>query len=119
LIQGWDHKGYQRIEIKRKTYLLHRSVAFAFLDLDINDTSKFIDHINRNTQDNKIENLRVVSNQQNQFNRCAKGYNFESRLGKYRSYIYINRQRINLGCFENELDARNAYLEAKAKYHII
>ena len=33
--------------------------------------------------------------------------------------IQVNGKRKFLGCFDNEEDARNTYLEAKAKYHII
>ena len=34
-------------------------------------------------------------------------------------FITLNNKTINLGLFDNENDARNAYLEAKKIYHVI
>ena len=77
-----------------------------------------IDHIDGNPLNNSISNLRAVDHQQNNFNRTkAKGFYRKSR--KYISQIKLNGKRIHLGVFDNETDARNAYLEAKKIYHKI
>jgi hypothetical protein len=78
-----------------------------------------IDHIDRNKLNNKIENLREVTKQQNSFNREAKGYSFNKKSQKYEAYIRINSNRIHLGLFNNQEDAHNAYLNAKKIYHKI
>jgi hypothetical protein len=79
-----------------------------------------IDHINGVRNDNRICNLRSVSNQQNQWNRnTAKGYSWDKSRNKWRARIGLNGKTITIGRFNNEEDARAAYLEAKEKYHII
>ena len=78
-----------------------------------------IDHINRNRSDNRIKNLRNVTNHENQFNTNAKGYYWDKSKKKWRAAIRINYDQFHLGFFDIEEDARNAYLEAKEKYHII
>jgi hypothetical protein len=79
-----------------------------------------IDHINGIRDDNRIINLRSVTRQQNQWNRkTAKGYYLDKKTNKFNSQIYLNRKRIRLGYFDTEEEARNAYVNAKEKYHII
>ena len=106
-------------EKTQKSYRVHRIVAFAFLGLDIDNPKIKIDHINRNTTDNYVSNLRMVTHQQNQFNRNAKGYTWNKQNQKWLSQIIIDGKPIYLGYFDLEDDARNAYLIAKEKYHII
>jgi hypothetical protein len=103
--------------------LVHRLVFYSHNpSWDFYDVSKdnVIDHIDGNKQNNSITNLQCVSNQENSFNRKkAKGYSWCKRYKKWRSKIQVNRKSIHLGYFDNEEDARNAYLEGKKKYHII
>jgi hypothetical protein len=78
-----------------------------------------LDHINRNRMDNRISNLRIVSCQENQFNRDPKGYYWHKVQQNYRSSIRVNKKLIDLGSFKTKEEAREAYLKAKSKYHII
>lgn len=79
-----------------------------------------IDHINGIRDDNRIINLREVTHQQNQYNRTkAKGYHFNKQRNKYHTKIKLNKKTIHIGCFKTEEEARQAYLEAKEKYHKI
>ena len=78
-----------------------------------------IDHINKDKSDNRICNLRKITNQQNAFNTNAKGTYFDKKRNKYQSLISLNGKTIHLGRFDHEIDARKAYLEAKLKYHKI
>ena len=79
-----------------------------------------IDHINGIKTDNRIENLRSVTQQQNQFNLTkAKGYYWSKATNKWYAKIQVGGKKIHLGTFTNEDDARQAYLDAKEKYHII
>ena len=63
-------KGYWRISIGHKEYPAHKLIFFMFYG----NMPKVIDHINGNTLDNRIENLRASCAQTNQFNR-KKGSN--------------------------------------------
>jgi len=78
-----------------------------------------IDHINRVPDDNRIENLRLVTPDENKFNTNAKGYNWNKRNKKWQARIKINKKSKSLGHFNNEEDARQAYLKAKKEHHII
>jgi hypothetical protein len=121
-----ETSGYMRCKVyingTERSFSLHRLVYFAHNQhWDIFDTSKdnMIDHENRDKTNNTIKNLRVLTNQQNQWNRSAKGYYFEKHANKWRAQIMLNGRKIYLGYFTEEEDAHNAYLKAKAKYHII
>ena len=95
----------------RMVYLLHNP------DMD---QSLQIDHINGTTTDNRIENLRSVTCQQNHFNRStALGFFWDKREHKFRSHICADGKVMHLGYYDNILDARAAYLRGKKKYHII
>ena len=111
--------GYNRIEVDGKWLRRNRMIAFCFLGLNIDDLSKIVDHINRDTIDNSADNLRVVTNQQNGFNTNAKGYCWNKSRGKWQAQIGVDGRNIHLGLFDNEEDAHQAYLDAKAIYHVI
>jgi len=115
--------GYRRVNINKKPYLYHRVIYKLFnKDWDIVDNSKYnhIDHIDRNKLNNNIENLRVVSNQQNQFNRRnCKGYTWVRESNKWRVRIKVNCKIKHGGLFIHEEDAKNKYLEMKKEYHTI
>ena len=84
-----------------------------------NNLPRFLDHINGNTSDNKINNLREITHQQNCWNKVkTKGY-YQNKDGKFYSFITINRKNKFLGSFITEEEARNAYLNAKSIYHQI
>ena len=115
-------EGYYQLGLKyngsHKRYKVHRIIAMVYLGLDIDNPNQIIDHIDNNRKNNIINNLRIVNHQENCFNRITtKGYRF--RNGKYHAQIKLNYKKIHLGSFDTEQEARNAYLEAKEKYHII
>jgi len=115
-------KKYKKYELKinQKNYLLSRVVYKAHNnDWNITDNSmnNFIDHINNNSVDNRIENLRILTHQQNQWNTNAKGYHWFNRDNNWRANIKINGKTKHLGYFDNEEDAHQAYLNAKEIYH--
>jgi hypothetical protein len=119
--------GYDRCQIsingKKRLFYKHRLVKLAHdPTFDIFDVSpnNCIDHENRTPADNSNDNLRVVTQQQNLFNRSGvKGYCWNKNAKKWQAYIGINGKLKHLGLFKTEEDAHNAYLKAKAIYHII
>ena len=48
-----------------------------------------------------------------------KGIHLIKKTNKYQARIILNKKYINLGLFETEHEARQAYLDAKLLYHII
>ena len=105
---------------KRKIYYYHRVVyKFNNRDWDITYTpDNEIDHIDNCKTNNNIENLRVVNRSENGQNKSkTKGYYWDKRNGKWRAQIMINKKRIQLGRYDTEEEAREAYLKGKEKYH--
>ncbi len=116
---GVSYDGYKNLQLRHenkiKNYKLHRIIAYAYLSLDINNPKIQIDHVNQDKIDNRVSNLRIVSNQENQFNKCCKGY---TKIGnKYRARIRLNGKYIYLGNYDTRELAHNAYLIGKQIYH--
>lgn len=118
--------GYKKfcftVKGKTKNFRYHRVVYYAHnpqWNLLDNSKDNVIDHIDQDKTNNHISNLRVVTNQENQFNTKAKGYSFDKANGKHKAYIRLNKKMIHLGYYDNEEEARTAYLEKKKEIHII
>lgn len=86
---------------------------------------EYVDHVNRNKLDNRKENLRIVTNQQNSFNRIKsknnktgyKGVTYNKNANKFMSYINLNYKQIYLGLFNDKKEAAQSYNIAAIKYH--
>lgn len=84
-----------------------------------------VDHINRNTLDNRKCNLRIVNNSLNAINSKVrtdnvsgfKGVSWDKSRKLYRAYITKNRKLINLGRFKTLESAVDARKIAELKYH--
>ena len=87
----------------------------------------FVDHINRNSLDNRRANLRLATHAQNCQNRTPstrtgktskyKGVYWLRDRNKWRSCIRANNKYILLGQFNSEVEAAKAYDAAARKYH--
>jgi len=110
--------GYVRIQFKGRFYRGHRVAWFLYYGVW---PSRGLDHINRNRSDNRIENLREVSQRENVLNKSIRKDNTSGYTGvvsfkdKWRATISDNGKRISLGDFENIEDAAKARLEAEKK----
>lgn len=83
---------------------LHRLIWYYFTG----EQPDYIDHINRNGLDNRIENLRVSDPVRNRFNSSIAGVCYRKTRGKYRAYISVSGKRIELGAYATREDAEAA-----------
>ena len=112
---------YKSIRINKKNYSYHRVIyKLHNTDWDIDDEphKNPIDHIDRDKLNNNINNLRLVSHQQNAFNTNAKGYSCEKRYNTYRVCITTNGERKSYNV-KTEDEAIKLRAELKIKYHTI
>ena len=87
-------------------------------------TNKQVDHINRNRLDNRRENLRPATQQENRFNNSIRSDNTSGIIGvcwhkqamKWTAQIQVGNTNINLGTYNNFNDAIIARLKAELKY---
>lgn len=85
----------------------------------------FIDHVNGDTSDNRMANLRIATQTQNMWNtrptkNCKsklKGVHFCKTTNRWRSKIRLDGKHIHLGRFDTEEAAHAAYCEAAKRYH--
>lgn len=112
-----DTTGYAVVRIDGATQKVHRMI-WIYHNGKIED-KYIIDHKDKDKSNNKIENLRKVTKQENSFNSSAKGYYYHKKLKKWRAMIGINGKRKSLGCFETEAEAKVAYQNAKKELHKI
>lgn len=110
------HNFYLRRQIyykdgSKKIESFHREL------LGLNIKNLYVDHINRNTLDNRIENLRICSNQENSFNRRKhidgkskyKGVSFHKKTQKWQVSITKNNKSYYIGLFKSQEEAAKAY----------
>ena len=111
-----DGHGYLLIRVCSR---LHRAHRLAWLYVYSEWPKDQIDHINRIRTDNRIANLRDVSNKQNGQNASKPsnntsghpGVRWHKRASKWVAQIQHNQKQIHLGCFtdiEEALSARKA-----------
>jgi len=83
-----------------------------------------VDHINKNRVDNRKSNLRVVTRQQNMYNKSKyktntsgyAGIKWNKRLDKWQAQITHNKKRIHLGVFDDLQEAIKARRIAEDKF---
>ncbi|MBB20243.1 MAG: hypothetical protein CMP20_12390 [Rickettsiales bacterium] len=113
------HKGYIRVKFDGVRVGVHRIIyklVYGEIPADM-----MIDHINGICDDNRLENLRLVTNQQNQLNRhCDKGRGYKGvyRKGnRWKAEITITEGRKYLGLFKTPEQAAIAYDAAARRWH--
>ena len=119
----FDKNGYKRVSIwnddkKNKTLKIHQLVAMAYLDFKLDGLSNsklVIDHIDNNKVNNYLHNLQIITRVQNtrRIKKVRKSGLLTGvyRIGnKFKSFIRINKKRLDLGLFNNEIDAHNEYM---------
>jgi hypothetical protein len=103
-----DSRGYIAVGFNGKSLLAHRVVwLLAYGEWP----SGNLDHIDRQRQNNRLSNLRIATNSQNQANRAPqrnrllKGVSRVKATGLYRAALNMT----HLGTFETEEQAARAY----------
>jgi len=119
LLNRKNKKGYIQITCRQKLKV-YQVMAHQFIYwMYHNEVPITIDHIDNNKSNNIISNLRNVDYTQNNLNtdrvKLAKGTYYNG--SKYIARIQTYKKNINLGYFETEDEAKQAYLEAKKLYH--
>ena len=121
-----DSKGYNCFTLWnnniQKVYRTHRIIyKLNNPDWDMTYTrynQNEIDHIDNDRTNNNIENLRILNRSENNQNKLStKGYTWCKRLNKYKAQIKINKKNHHIGLYDTPEEAREAYLNAKEKYH--
>ena len=115
-----DTSGHIQIKINGISYLAHR---LAWLYVKGRWPSKQIDHENVTAADNRWQNLRRATHNDNTRNigipkhntSGIKGVRLRSDSKKWNASIRVNRRLIALGCFGNKEEAHAAYCAAAKK----
>jgi hypothetical protein len=119
-VAGTDHNhGYRQIMIGR--HFAHR---LAWVIATGEWPQDQLDHVNGVRNDNRISNLRIVSNTENGRNAAMRSDNtsgvtgvcWAKREGKWMAYITVDQRLINLGYFDNPADAISARKAAEITY---
>lgn len=113
-----DGQGYKIVRINGRVVGTHR-VAWVVAGNDLPKNMQ-IDHINGDRRDNRLENLRLATSKQNNWNRRRTGKYPKGvsicGSGRYRAAINIYRRKIHLGVFDTPSQAANAYKAAASAY---
>ena len=118
-LTAYNNKGYKRVKIDGKAQLQHRYI-YSLYHGKIPEGID-IDHINGIRDDNRIENLRLATREQNLQNKKvnvkgSKGIHFDKSRDKWAAAIRRNGGKIYLGRFVDAQDAQDAY-NKRAKWY--
>ena len=115
-------RGYYMVRVykdnKGNTMSIHVLVAMAFLGHKPDGYKIVVDHIDNNKLNNHVSNLQLISNRENtskdKKNGTSKytGVTWYNASNKWLAQIAINSKKKNLGLFETEDEAHEAYQKA-------
>lgn len=109
---------YIQTRIKGKMIKLHRYI------MNIDNSNIIVDHKNRNTLDNRKDNLRVCNYQENSFNKSIRsdntsgvvGVDYNKNAKKWRAKIKYNNVIIHLGYY---IDLNEALINRRIAEEIL
>lgn len=129
-ISNWSiNKGYKQTGLskngKGRTFKISQIIAMTFLNHKPKGNTMVVDHINGDRLDDRVENLRIVSNRANSticfrsdrdlLSSIYAGVYRCLDITKWESQIYHDGVSFFLGRFDNEIEASNAYQSALSK----
>lgn len=115
------HQGYRQVSIGNKKHYLHR-VIFLYHHGFLPET---VDHIDNDTSNNSIENLRAATLSENLQNCSTRTHNklgiknvfFDGKANKYRVYVRAYNKQMYIGSY-GDIDLADLIAqEARSKYH--
>lgn len=118
---GKNSCGYVVFRMEGKLYYSHRVIYSMF----VGDVSGgFIDHINGDRSDNRLENLRLVSRGENNKNSTISktnksgvtGVHFDKGTSKFRVQISLKNKTKHIGVYSDFNQAVKARKKAEEKY---
>lgn len=117
ILKPQSHKNgeYLGVDLGRNRNLVHRLVAFAFLEKQEEHTD--VDHIDHNGTNNHISNLRWATRSQNQYHMRKKsnctskyiGVSFHKHSNKWRCCKRISGKTKHIGHYNTQEEAGLAY----------
>jgi hypothetical protein len=114
---GLHEDGHMKVSVsvhnKSRTFGVHQLIAMTFLN-HIPDGNKFVvDHINNNPLDNRVENLRIITNRENIVRSMSLKRDLPTGVhrskNKFRARIRINGKLKCLGSFYTPEEASEVY----------
>lgn len=118
---GVNTCGYVSVSIKDRKYPVHRLIWV----MHENEPVEFIDHINRDRRDNRIENLRAATNAENTRNAGirkdntsgVKGVSWRRQNRKWSGKVCFQGQQYHAGYFETKEECAKAVQELRNRLH--
>jgi hypothetical protein len=113
--------GYRVTKLHGKNYFVHRLIYAMFHG----EVPSVLDHIDGNTANNQIENLRPATMLQNSYNQKnyknnttgVKGVNFNKQCGKFSARCQVNKKQNWLGFFPTLELAEEAVKAFRTEHH--
>lgn len=113
--------GYRDIRINAKSYLTHRLI---FL-MHHGYLPQFIDHIDNNRSNNRIENLRPATNGENSWNQAItslntsgfKGVSWDKKAQRWRVQVGNDSKKHWGGYYNTAEEANEAAMKLREKLH--
>lgn len=113
--------GYRHIRIDGR---LFQSARLVWLVVYGEDPRQQIDHINLDRLDDRLDNLRLATNSENQANQPRgrnnrsgfKGVSWFKPSKRWRAVIRANNRQIYIGLFDDPAEAHRAYVR-EANHH--
>ena len=119
LLKNSLNNGYYRVHLCQdgtdKLINIHVAMGITFLNYKIDRYKLVCDHINGIKTDNRLENLQIIthrnnlSKDRNGYSSKYAGVTWVKSRNKWASGITVNNKFINLGRYNNEIQASNAY----------
>lgn len=121
LPRRWYDSSYWVLCYQYKGYLMHRIIFLMFNGY----LPKSLDHIDGDSLNNRIENLRPCNNSQNQHNRRKqrnntsgfKGVSWNKKDQRWAAFIVLQSKKHHLGYFSSAEEAHEEYKLAAAQMH--